>query len=100
MIASSFDAGKRTEDAEPANQTIATIMTQKIRNVSVCFFISNVMRQALQQAIRLAEPGSLPAAQIPRHGRLLGKDTLRPLSRFGCPVLPGEKARIVVIGLG
>src|SRR5215467_11362337 len=100
MIASSFDAGTRTEDAEPANQTIATIMTHRIRNVSVCFFISTVMRQPLQQAIRLAEPGPLTAAQITRHGWLLGEDTLRPFSRFGCPVLLGEKARIVVIGLG
>src|SRR5690242_5741345 len=100
MIASSFDTGGRTDDADPANQTIATIMTHRIRKVSVCFFISSVMRQSLQQAIRLTEPWPLSAAQITRHGRLLGKDALRPFSRFGCPMLLGEKARIVVIGLG
>src|SRR5215831_16526011 len=100
IIASSFDAGTRTKETEPASQTITTMTTHKITKVSVCLFISSVMRQALQQTIRFAEPGSLTSAQITRHGRLLSQNALRPFPGFGCPVLLGEKARIVVIGLG
>src|SRR5262249_24409711 len=100
IIACSFDAGARTAGVEPANQTMPTTTTHKIRKVSVCFFISNVMRQALQQGIGFAEPGSLTAAQITRHGRLLGENALRPFTRFSSPMLFGEKARVVVISLG
>src|SRR3954471_14123558 len=48
VMASSLDTGTRTSAPESANQITATMTTQIITNVSVCFFISTVVRQLLQ----------------------------------------------------
>src|SRR5688572_15418614 len=56
-------------------------------------------RQALQQRRRFTDPGPLAPLKVPRHARLSREDAVGPLARLRMPLLRGEKAGVVEVGL-
>ena len=81
-------SSRATSTSVPGNKANTTTVRAFRTLLSGCL-------QLFQQSLGFSEPRPLPALEISRQRRLLGKDALRPLAGFSVTALRGQETRIV-----